>query len=1018
LVRCVTSGPKHALVANTQTLVKLVPVFCMDNTPGCLLLEEERQMKKQGREENAAEEDTGLELEEAEGTVTWLVRHVAHAEDPFQLDISVKLSAHSTEDLCVTVPAAYLREPWARSVGVSLAAPPGGRYEPALAPVLATPPPSLLSALTLQVAVHNDGDETSLYLPEMEHKKLTQYAHNFAVSTAPSALVHDRSRKGRDNLHDTHKTAAPTHPTHGGPKYRPHFHKVTAAAAEKERKLELFQQRIEARWKQVAVDDEEERRNLQFSLLTSPPPQQKSSNNDHEDVSDDDNGKPVSGKNGKDKKDAKDEDEIWDGSHLISAAGVLLDPPNPYTYPTPYDVLILNAALVASTGSSRLSVYCTAIENFLRYSELGREEHLHLCSAAEMRQLAGACTVMTYNPKSSKIERVVMANDAMSHLYIVLQGTVLVGHHGAGNFMKSKGAGSLLGAEALAGVTKMWSKDVIVQSTYSPTARREHTAQVGVLHADEEPDRGTQDKNVELSQASMPTLLLAMPLHLVLATCGQVGPESAEMLDYFWKFCRMYPLLLQADFEPLFRAPAAGAMEDHVQQTEQDLQGPRMQEEEGTQRYVGNDGKTDYVRADHGTPELHSEMDRNRVMKQVFTGTPYTASTGAGAGAGAAGDVRYQVAKFPRSTRRPNVIAGSRRRSVGAGKVVAEQGLPRQHLLLIMTGECAVISRTRKAKLRTCGRATDAEAETWLAKGEGEAKDSNDDSLMVETDTGLRLLAGDFWFCDGEDPDTWCEQLRTEADGSIMYPEGMFYLSRGLQVPVYGTHKHTLLAMTPVDIAVVPLTEVSKNVDLFKRLLLESFRRYPVLHERRGRGYHEPGVHSRSIFKAQGSLPPVAKGGGGDSSSSSKTPTAALPEPVGRGSLATKMYKLGIPSCQWPPPAPTPITELQKAYTIKLRQATSSDYPIVPYKATSLPVFNRGKDIGSDAKKKSTAKHSGFQKTQRVATAAATATTNPPGVERVLAKVKENLEVPQAPRAPPGSTTSKRPVKQRSVHKP
>jgi hypothetical protein len=131
------------------------------------------------------------------------------------------------------------------------------------------------------------------------------------------------------------------------------------------------------------------------------------------------------------------------------------------------------------------------------------------------------------------------------------------------------------------------------------------------------------------------------------------------------------------------------------------------------------------------------------------------------------------------------------------------------------------------------------------------------------------------------------------------------------------------------------------------------------------------------------------------------------------------MYKLGIPSWQWPPPAPTPITELQKAYTIKLRQATSSDYPIVPYQATSLPVFNRGKDSGSGAKQKPAAKPLGFQKTQRVATAAATATTNPPGVERVLAKVKENLEVPQAPRAPPGSTTSQRPVrKQRSVHKP
>jgi len=1030
LVRCVEAKHKHALVANTQALVRLTPVFCKDTTSGWLLLEEARHVQKMRRrhtitatatateEEAEEEEEDELGPEELEEvTEVWLVKHVAHSDAPFDLEISVTLSAHSSEDLICTVPASFLRDRWARSMGVSLACLPGGRYEPQPQPVVPplAPPPSLLRSLTQLVALHDDGDEISLYLPEMEHKKLIQYAHAFAVTKTGHQLIHDRLHHGQ--THEPQRkamAAAAVAPPHGGPKYRPHFRRISAAAAEKEHKLMLFQQRLQSRWKKGTVDENEERRKIQFSVQSSPLPQRNS---------DDDSDNEINANAPRVIEDAKD--EAWDGSDLLAAAEVLLDPHNPYMYPTPHDILILTAALTAPPGAARLAVYCAAIETFLRFSELGKEDHLKLCSTADLRQLTETCSLKSFNTKLNQPERIAMANEAISNVFIVLQGTVLVGHQGAGSFMKSYSVGSLLGREALLDGCRMWEKDAVAQPAHVPiTHGREHTAQIGrVIYNDDEPEEVHQDSNARLLHRHMPTLLLAIPLHLVLSTCGQVGPEAAEVLDYFWKFCRMHPLLLQEDFEPLFITPTTTAQpnmsvvlhsgEDNAVPTLRDARAREERESgerDGVQRFVGNDGKTDYVPADRHTPELRSDTNRTRVMRKVFS-TALTSVTTA------------QVGKHvrARSTRRPNVIVGSRRRSFGAGKVVAEQGQPRHHLILIMSGECSVILRTRKFSKNNSSQDTKTDVATARGEAEAKAKASNNGSFVVETDTGLKLLAGDFWFCDGEDPGLWCDRLRCEVEEHILYPEGVFYLSRGLQVPVYGTHNHTLLAMTPVDIAVVPMTEISKNVDLFKRLLAESYLRYPSLHEHRTAPVNH-GIHSRSTFKSRGNLPMDY----GNSNNSSLT--SALPE--GRGNIAAKMYQLGIPSSQWPPPVPLPATDLQKAYLRKLRQATTSDYPIIPFKASSLPAFSRGKVIGFDAKGKALVKcygiaaPMGVRQAQRYATATATATTTTIGPaaisvenkgieDRDTDKVTKNVQ----PQVPSGSASrSKRPFNQRSIH--
>jgi len=123
----------------------------------------------------------------------------------------------------------------------------------------------------------------------------------------------------------------------------------------------------------------------------------------------------------------------------------------------------------------------------------------------------------------------------------------------------------------------------------------------------------------------------------------------------------------------------------------------------------------------------------------------------------------------------------------------------------------------------------------------------------------------------------------------------------------------------------------------------------------------------------------------------------------------------------WPPPVPAPVTALQQAYLHKLRHATTSDYPILPYKASNLPVYTRGKVIGFDAKGKPLVKSHGvaapmcMKKAQRFAAAPGTAT----GTATLIAAkadVEDMDKEPQKPQPPPGSASRARPGNQRTVH--
>ena len=146
-----------------------------------------------------------------------------------------------------------------------------------------------------------------------------------------------------------------------------------------------------------------------------------------------------------------------------------------------------------------------------------------------------------------------------------------------------------------------------------------------------------------------------------------------------------------------------------------------------------------------------------------------------------------------------NVTDSIRIRIVNAGNEIFRLGQTRHFLYLIVHGECAVLK-----KINTI--------------------DSNGSNCISEIETGVRLLPGDFIFMDGENVD-WIERKRKRLELELENP----ILRKNTNKNTFDTHMHTMVAMTRVEICVVPLTEIAKSVVLFTSLLLLSVSKYSSL---------------------------------------------------------------------------------------------------------------------------------------------------------------------------------------------
>ena len=916
-----------AFRARTQSVVRFAPVFCRDRSPGLLLREMTRTVTRNkykhftsitGDLTDIADDIRCEQDEYEEVTETWVVRHVAHELEPFDLEIEVKLSALSEHSMFYVVPSAYIREQWAHCLGINLIPTREQRYEPSRAPV--PQESSLLAILTEQIVVSQDESGiNSIFIPSVEKLKLMHYARTF--DEEKHSLVRDR--RIRRPAQDTQlsraeeRTVQELTSAHNSRDRHINQREMYMQAMDRERRLNAFQSRLQARWKQAPVDEKDieyckrvdyARLQLQEMQLAT----HASSDSESEINESHINLQPKSALSDGCVSDLKEEhSELWNGGDLATTAEVLLDAPNPFIYPTPHDVRVLCASLMVPTKQARSAVQRDAIEAFLLFSELGRGDHLSQCTRDEIMQLTTACTLKKLSPSRGSKEVLAIAQETITHAFVIIQGTVLVGHTKTGLPLQSRTVGDVLGIEALLAAATAWHKDAIVQGPNTLGTRQ--SSMSDECYGGGNPTPRQQLKSKESAAEESQTLLLAVPLSVLLATCGQSGPEAPEALDCFWKFSRMYKHLLQPDFEPIFADQemlrVQALYEQECQDFLQDRQDWERERDEldGTHAFIGNDGKSDYVpnRRPVGSTTLTSTL-----RQLSAAGTPVAKLLHAPNALLATASIASRM--FPvrplgcdRSARRPNVIASARRRHINAGQAIAIQGLPRKHMFLIMSGEAAVLRRVPLADTVGCGAGLVPPLSSSI-------------NLLAEQNIGLKLLAGDFWFCDGESED-WCTQRRAEVDADqIVYPEAVLYTERGLQRPLYDTHRHTLFAVTPVEVAVINLAEIAKSVDLFLSLLIESNRRYPVL-QRSALG--QPHLVGSIEHLSTSSLWNKA-----NVHSQTRTRTNSH----ARDRIAFEMYKAGLPSRLWPPPTPAPTTQAQARHEQILREATTSEYPIKP----------------------------------------------------------------------------------------
>lgn len=176
---------------------------------------------------------------------------------------------------------------------------------------------------------------------------------------------------------------------------------------------------------------------------------------------------------------------------------------------------------------------------------------------------------------------------------------------------------------------------------------------------------------------------------------------------------------------------------------------------------------------------------------------------------------RHELGAF-RATKPMNVLSSARIRTYQAGEDIFTQGQPRHHFFLVLEGSCEYV-RCFPDHLETEG------------------------IIPRVVRTGGVLLSGDFSFMDGEDH-LWLQKLVKGDAVSQERASKAVQEKRKKEYCRFEEHKNSLLALTRVEVCVVPIQEIAKCLDLMKRLLTLAYVQYPVTCARNEdlvRKYHE-----------------------------------------------------------------------------------------------------------------------------------------------------------------------------------
>jgi hypothetical protein len=150
-----------------------------------------------------------------------------------------------------------------------------------------------------------------------------------------------------------------------------------------------------------------------------------------------------------------------------------------------------------------------------------------------------------------------------------------------------------------------------------------------------------------------------------------------------------------------------------------------------------------------------------------------------------------------------NVIDSGRIKVYQPGMEVFIQGEPREYLYLVLRG-CCEFRRSFPPDLVKEGL------------------------MPPSVEVGLVLMCGDFSFMDGEDH-LWIEQLQDE-DHKIAGVEEEKHVrdQRRRKYVRFDVHKNSLVAVSRVEVALVPINEIAKCMNLFVRLIRLATAMYPA----------------------------------------------------------------------------------------------------------------------------------------------------------------------------------------------
>lgn len=494
---------------------------------------------------------------------------------------------------------------------------------------------------------------------------------------------------------------------------------------------------------------------------------------------------------------------------------------------------------LAIKSSKRSSTSLAVIVEFLKNSRLS--EVLSECSPNDLFQLALAADIMKL--ENTQID-IGIRGEVIEKIYIILDGEVVAGNES--NEMQSK--------EQDHEVEKLEESNVrIVKRTYTTGEALGHK---DLLYGN---GTWTHDFFIIKKQENTTTILCSIPAEALLRYVGTCGEEPKEYLQCLWKFSKLFQAHTIERESANSVVPVFGDLSSMLATLEKESSNSWKQSEGERSSDIDGDNKEKEEKVEKEEDEEEEEeedveglqkfkqeilLHRREVEHNYHNNMPPPLLSMEGL--------------EQRRDKKMNFDAtqGARIFVYQPGAEIFRQGDPRQFFYLVIEGECSFSHHFPE----------------WLTKPPNKI-------IPKEVHIGQCLVAGDFSFLDGEKY-SWIDKQRIKVAKlcpsafassfvvipsskkkttkssmdenesismhSIMTPSSQHFplvahsrhtsssTSKSSYSAVqdrkfflFGEHKHSLIAMSRVELCVVPLESLAKSLSFFRDLLRLTNENYP-----------------------------------------------------------------------------------------------------------------------------------------------------------------------------------------------